>query len=497
MVFALSLLATIGMAAYLTHVARAPDWHALVVLLIGLVVSCILSGIVRAALRARTIDVTELNRTQEALARHAERLRILHEIDRALLTEDAPEAIAGAVLQPLRRLLGVPRAIVNIFDLAAQEVEWLAAAGRRRVHLGPGVRYSMRLMGDVEALRRGEPQVIDTHALPPGPEVEALLASGVHMYMVVPMIAGGELIGALSFGGAPGPFPDEQISIAREAAAQLAIVMTQARLHERVKRQAEELELRVCERTQELRTAHAELMAAKERAEASDRLKSDFLAGMSHELRTPLNAIIGFTGVLLMQLPGPLTPDQETQLRTVESGAKHLLALINDLLDVAKIEAGKIELHLEPVVCQHVMEEVATALRSLAEGKGLRLEVCAPPAEVVVQTDRRALSQILINLTSNGIKFTDQGRVRLELMVRQEANRTLTEISVVDTGIGIRPEDQALLFAAFVQVRSGSQPRSEGTGLGLHLCQKLAALLGGHITLHSEYGKGSRFTLVF
>jgi len=143
MVLALSLLATIGMAAYVTHVAREPDWHAPVVLLVGLAVSGILFGIVRAALRARTTDITEFNRAQEALARHAERLRILHEIDRALLTEDAPETIAGAVIQPLRKLLGVPRAVVNMFDLAAHEVEWLAAAGRRRVHLGPGVRYSM------------------------------------------------------------------------------------------------------------------------------------------------------------------------------------------------------------------------------------------------------------------------------------------------------------------------------------------------------------------
>jgi PAS domain S-box-containing protein len=182
-------------------------------------------------------------RAEEALARHAERLRILHEIDRALIAEEAPEAIAGAVIRPLRELLGVPRAIVNMFDLTAHEVEWLAAAGRSRVHVGPGVRFSMRLMGDVDALRRGEAQVIDTHALPPGPAVEALLASGVEVYMVVPMIAGGELIGALSFGGPPGPFPVEQVSIAQEVATQLAIVMAQARLLDRVKHQAERMRL--------------------------------------------------------------------------------------------------------------------------------------------------------------------------------------------------------------------------------------------------------------
>jgi signal transduction histidine kinase len=250
-----------------------------------------------------------------------------------------------------------------------------------------------------------------------------------------------------------------------------------------------ELESKVAERT-------IELAEAKERAESSDRLKSDFLASMSHELRTPLNAIIGFTGTLLMKLPGPLTTDQEKQLRTVQSSAKHLLALINDILDVAKIEAGKIELHLEPIACQSVIEEVATALQPAAERKGLKFEVNLPPAEVVVQADRRALSQILINLTNNAIKFTEQGSVCLELSQRRSNGRTLTEISVSDTGVGIRPEDQTKLFKAFIQVSSGIRRRSEGTGLGLHLSQKLAELLGGQITFQSEFGKGSRFSLI-
>ncbi len=159
------------------------------------------------------------------------------------------------------RIARRPRVIVNMFDLGSGEVEWLAAAGRRRIHVGPGVRYSIRLMGDMEALKRGEPQVVDTHELPPGPENEALLASGVHIYMVMPMIARGELIGAVSFGGETATFPAEQMSIAREVATQLAIAMMQARLYERVKRQAEELEVRVRERTNELEAANAELEA--------------------------------------------------------------------------------------------------------------------------------------------------------------------------------------------------------------------------------------------
>ena len=183
--------------------------------------------------------------------RLAERLRMLHEIDRAIIAEQPAEAIAAAVIQPLRGLLGVPRAIVNRFDLEAGEVEWVAAAGRRRTRLG-GVRYSARLMGDLDALRRGEPQRIDVAALPDGEEKQALLAGGVSVYMAVPMIAGGELIGALSFGDETGQFHPEQIGIAQEVAAQLAIALTQAQLLERVRRQAEQLETRVAERTAEL-----------------------------------------------------------------------------------------------------------------------------------------------------------------------------------------------------------------------------------------------------
>jgi len=202
------------------------------------------------------LGMHELKGARRSLARHAERLRVLHEIDRAVLAEETPEAIASAVVRPLRELLGVPRAIVNRFDLAAGEVEWIAAAGRRRVHTGPGVRYPIRLMGDVEALRRGETQLVDVHALPQGPETAALLASGVHVYMVVPMIAGGELLGALSFGGASRSFPQEQLNIVREVAAQLAIAISQARLLASVRSHAAELESRVRSRTAELDLLH-------------------------------------------------------------------------------------------------------------------------------------------------------------------------------------------------------------------------------------------------
>src|SRR5256712_5708559 len=203
----------------------------------------------RRAVLVVAIDVTELTQTQEALAKYAERLDILHEIDRAIVAAKAPVEVAETVLRRLRELLGVPRAIVNLFDFATGEAEWLAAAGRHRIHLGPGVRFPLTLVGDVGALRGGGLQGIDVASLPPSPEAEGLLASGVHVYMVVPMIAGGELIGGLSFGGATGQFPPEQVSIAQEVATPLAMVIAQARLYERVKHYAKELEGRGARRT--------------------------------------------------------------------------------------------------------------------------------------------------------------------------------------------------------------------------------------------------------
>jgi PAS domain S-box-containing protein len=224
-------------------------------------------------------------------------------------------------------------------------------------------------------------------------------------------------------------------------------------------------------------------------------VKDRFLASMSHELRTPLNAIIGFTGTLLMGLPGPLTGDQDRQLRTIQASARHLLSMINDLLDLAKIESGKVELRLEPVSCESVMQEVVSALRPMAESKGLTLAVNTPDVTCVIQADRQVLSQIISNLTDNAIKFTECGQVGLELGQRWDNGQKVTEISVVDTGSGIRPEDQARLFEAFSQIDASATGRHEGTGLGLHLSQKLAALLGGHITFRSTVGQGSTFTL--
>lgn len=227
----------------------------------------------------------------------------------------------------------------------------------------------------------------------------------------------------------------------------------------------------------------------------ANQAKNRFLASMSHELRTPLNSIIGFTGTLLMKLPGPLNADQETQLRTVQGSGKHLLSLINDLLDLAKIEADEFSPNLGAIDCAGLAEEVVRSLRPQAEAKGLGLDLTVE-GQITLWSDRRALHQIIINLVNNAIKFTEHGSVQLTARRASMNGKENIEICVVDTGIGIPAEDQAKLFSAFSRIEQAGDRIIEGTGLGLYLSQRLANVLGGKISFVSEYGKGSTFTLV-
>ena len=455
----------------------------------------------RGAALVVVIDVTEQTRAREALAQSTERLSLLHEIEQAIIAAKAPVEIAEAALRRLRDLLGVPRAIVNLFDLKAGQVEWLAAAGRRRMYRGPRVRYSLQLAGDVAALQRGEPQVMDVRSLPPSPETEALLASGVHAYMVVPMIAGGELIGSVSFGGERAQFPEEQVSIAQEVATQLAIAIAQTRLHERIRRQAEELEQRVQERTRALSAANARLEAeiaerrrAQAEADRASRVKSQFLANMSHELRTPLNGIIGFAQLMHDGKVGPVSAEHQEYLGDVLTSARHLLALINDILDLAKVESGSLELRPEPVNPGDLIHEVLNVVGGLATRKRIQLESAVDPALGPLMLDPAKLKQVLYNYVSNAIKFTaEDGRVTLRVMAD---GADAVRFAVADTGIGIRAEDLPRLFVEFEQIDPGLAKRHEGTGLGLALTKRLVEAQGGRVGVHSTFGRGSVFFAV-
>ena len=264
-------------------------------------------------------------------------------------------------------------------------------------------------------------------------------------------------------------------------------------LYKEVQLRADELEKRVEERTNELIVANGALLEAKEAAESADRLKSSFLATMSHELRTPLNSIIGFTGILLQKLAGPLTAEQEKQLHIVRDSSRHLLALINDVLDISKIEAGQVTVSCTPFNLKNSIGKITDIVRPLAEKKNLALQVEVEPGIGSCTSDERRVEQILMNLLNNAIKFTEQGRVTLT--ARTAENRIF--LSVADTGIGIRPEDMGQLFKPFRQIDSGLSRQHEGTGLGLAICQRLAELLGGKISVESTAGKGSIFTFRF
>ncbi|MDD4019596.1 MAG: ATP-binding protein [Kiritimatiellae bacterium] len=245
------------------------------------------------------------------------------------------------------------------------------------------------------------------------------------------------------------------------------------------------LERRVAERT-------AELAVAKELAETADRLKSAFLATMSHELRTPLNSIIGFSGILIQELPGPLNAEQRKQLEMVRESSRHLLALINDVLDISKIEAGQMVVHPEPFDLRDSLMKVLGIVKPLAEKKRLSLQANLAAATGTLFSDPRRIGQILLNLLNNAIKFTEEGTVTLGV----EKDEATVRFSVEDTGIGITPEDLCKLFEPFQQVDSGLTRRHEGTGLGLAICRRLAGLLDGKIEVTSVLGKGSVFTLI-
>ncbi len=244
------------------------------------------------------------------------------------------------------------------------------------------------------------------------------------------------------------------------------------------------LELKVAERTRELAEAN-------EKLKELDRLKSMFLASMSHELRTPLNSIIGFTGLLLMGMAGELNKEQKKQLSMVKNSAKHLLNLINDILDISKIEAGRIDLDITDFSLKELVEEVAEEASSLLVGKSIRLEAIVDE-RINMASDRRRVKQILINLVSNAIKFTDEGLVRIKV---KYLSSDKVKISVSDTGIGIKKEDMKKLFQPFRQLDMSSSKKYEGTGLGLHLCYRLTELLGGTISANSKFGKGSVFSV--
>ncbi len=316
-----------------------------------------------------------------------------------------------------------------------------------------------------------------------------LTSDGSIASLYLPLVGREGVIGlfVLSY-PSPSALNDNTVRILTIILNQAVIAIEKARFYQNLKEYSENLELKVRERTQELQMLIEHL-------EEASRHKSRFLANMSHELRTPLNSIIGFAELLKSQTFGPLNEKQLRYVSHIHTSGLDLLALINDILDLSKIEAGRMVLSPTEVILDEAFGAYITMVRPLAEKKGLTIDLNVEPGLSRIQADPGKLRQIMYNLLSNAIKFTPEGG-RVVVAVRRPPSGEFVEISVADTGIGIKPEDQERIFLEFEQVEGPYQQKQQGTGLGLALTKRLVELHGGEIWAESEgEGRGSTFTV--
>jgi len=293
-----------------------------------------------------------------------------------------------------------------------------------------------------------------------------LVESGVRALLAVPMVREGQIIGGLVVSrNTSGGFSQETIDLLRTFAAQSALAIQNARLFHELEQKSRELE-------------------------AASQHKSEFLANMSHELRTPLNAIIGFSEVLSERMFGELNEKQEEYLKDIYSSGQHLLSLINDILDLSKIEAGRMELEVTDFDLPAAIDNALILVRERASRRGIRLGSAIDDRVGMIRGDERKVKQVLLNLLSNALKFTLEGG---RIDVRARVSEGMAEISVTDTGVGIAPEDQEAIFEEFRQVGTADK-KVEGTGLGLALSRKFIELHGGRIWVQSQPSKGSTFS---
>jgi signal transduction histidine kinase len=437
---------------------------------VGRIYGLLTSGLVLAVLLLENGAL--YGRLAESHRRHAKRLSILNAIEHATAADESPHAIAAATITPLRDLLDLPRVVISIFDLASGEGEWLAAAGRRRVHTGPAVRFPLRVMGNLEALKRGEPQLVDTHKLPPGPAVDALQASGIYYFMVMPMLARGELIGAVSFGGPAETFPAEQMSIAREVATQLAIAVTQARLCERLKQHADDLELRVRERTTELEAANAELDA--------------FSYSVSHDLRAPLRAVDGYAQMLEEDYAKQLDPEGARMLAVVRGSSQRMSQLIDDLLAFSRL--GRQPLQTQPVNLPELVNQVIEETKAENGPRNLDFRVGDLG---IADADPALLKQALANLLRNAVKFTSKRETAVIEIGCRGGNDAPKTYYVRDNGVGFDMKYYDRLFGVFKRLHSASE--YPGTGVGLAIVKRIIQRHAGAVWAEAKPGEGATF----
>jgi len=451
------------------------------------------------ALCGISTDITERKAKEEALRQTHRALRVLSQCNSAVVHATAEQALLKEVCRIAVGQAGYLFAWVGYAENdEARTVRPVASAGEGdgfldRIHVSwADNEYGRGCMGP--AIRTGKPVVVhrmrsnQTFALW-RKELDPL---NFQSAIAVPLRQGDSVFGAMVIHSRePDAFDAKEVELIAELGENLAHGI--AALHARneraeaiaaLERARSELEDRVRQRT-------AELVEARDAAESADRLKSAFLATMSHELRTPLNSIIGFTGIVLQGLAGPLNEEQEKQLGMVQNSSRHLLALINDVLDISKIEAGQLDIYCAPFPMLTAVQKTVSAILPLAEKKGITVRTELSPEVGEICSDQRRTEQILLNLLGNAVKFTDQGEVVVQC--RREHEWIVT--TILDTGIGIDPGHHKSIFEPFRQEDTGLARKREGTGLGLSICKRLVELLGGFISVESALGQGSTFTV--
>jgi signal transduction histidine kinase/HAMP domain-containing protein len=413
----------------------------------------------------------------------------MHEYLAALLTAlNTPAGEAAGLRQALGIIAGATAASGVVLYLPSFDAnEWTPAATTGVPAAAIGRPIVRELVGDrTDPLELGGAEA--AHAL------ERLRAGAPSpgAITLVPLRpgggGGGSRLSALLLLLSATPLDADRRAALEIALPNLAIACERESAHQRGRRQAAEMRRAATyleDQSDELTQLNVEL-------ERTSQLKSQFLANMSHELRTPLNSIIGFSEMLLQEDLGPLSETQRDFLATVARNGRHLLELINDLLDVSKIEAGRLVLHAERQDLGTLLREAAESVRTQVEQRRHQLEVQPPEAPLAVRVDHVRVRQILLNLLSNAIKFTNDGGT-ITLAARPDDGGRLARVAVTDTGIGIAREDQQKLFQEFLQLDAAASRRYEGTGLGLALSKRLVELHGGAIGVESEVGRGSTF----
>lgn len=416
-------------------------------------------------------DITERKHTEEAIRRRNEYLAASAEIGKLVTSTLDLNTIFARTVNLINERFGFYHAAIFVVEetgFNAVLKEGTGAAGsemKKKQHSLPLDDKSV--VGKVAA--DGVPVIVNDTLNNPIHKVNPLLPE-TRAEAAIPLRVGQRVIGAIDIQSkTPDAFTEDEIAVLQTLADQIAVAIDNARSFE-LSQQA--------------------VMEMRE----IDRLKSQFLANMSHELRTPLNSIIGFSRVILKGIDGPVTELMQQDLTAIYNSGQHLLGLINDILDLAKIEAGKMELAFDEVNIGDLANSVLSTMSGLIKDKPIQMKKNIEPNLPTVRADAIRVRQVMINLLSNAAKFTDEGEITVDVhLQRSISGRNEIKISVTDTGPGIKEEDQAKLFLPFSQVDASPTRKTGGTGLGLSICQQLINMHGGRIGVESDYGKGSTF----